>query len=230
MKILNFKNLSFIFIIFCSQYIFSQVTIKKLWHQQVYNDIFAITQSDTINLTNFEPWTNIEEYQVSGDKNYLFIRYKPNNSGKAYRLLLYSLKSLTKIKEIIPGFGGLFEWNENNQIIHIWGCGSNCGNCRIYDINLQEIFYTFSTGGFKLSPDKNKLVQFHMWGNKLFVLNLESIDKQRSVESYYYKLPKGNLWDNFKFIDNQTIQISGKIIDLRKIEWKRIKEVNYEVR
>ena len=212
---------------FC-QFSIAQIEIKRIWHDQVYNDIFIIKQSDTINLTKFKSWTEIVDYQLSLDSNYVFVRYKPNKPKTAYRLALYNTKDYKKIIEIIPGYGGTFSWNSNNQITHIWGCGTNCINLRVYNIHLEEILYTLSSGGFKLSPDKNIVVQFNMEGNKIWIFDLKTIDEKYSVNTCIININHEYQWQDFQFIDNYNILISGKAkteIDLSDVKWKRMKTI-----
>src|SRR5690606_24401759 len=95
--------------------------------------------------------------------------------GKSYLLSVYDLKTLREVKTKAPSFGGFFQWNGHHQIIHQWGCGTNCANFRIYDLQLNELFFTLSSGGFLLSPDYNYLIQFSFSGKRMWVCKLTGL-------------------------------------------------------
>jgi hypothetical protein len=204
----------------------AQVRVINKDHHQVYDDIFVIKEKDTINLTKFKAWESIVGYEVSPDGNYCFVRHKPNKKNTSYRLTLYNLKTLHKIKEIIPGFGGDFEWTMNSQIIHRWGCGTNCANVELYDLQLKEIFYTLSSGGFKYSPLKSFLVQFSMNGDSIWVYDLRSL-KRNSIPKTFTTAIEGNYpWDGFQFFGESFITILSagglnvlKSINLNNVKW-----------
>ena len=80
----------------------SVVKVEKRFHNQVYYDVFLTNEKETINLTKFDPWTEIVDYQLSNDSAYLFVRYKPNVRNAAYQLALFNLKDYRKVNEIIP--------------------------------------------------------------------------------------------------------------------------------
>ena len=143
-------------------------------HNRALYDVYVTKNGKDYNLTNFAQWENIEDLKISFDKKYFFFRHKPAK-GKSYRLALYNFKNLNKFVEMTPGFGGVFEWNGLNQIIHTWGCGTNCTNLRIYDINLKKIFFSLSSGGFKLSPKKDIVIQYSMRGNKFWLFDLRTL-------------------------------------------------------
>jgi len=221
-------SLSFFIIFMMTGYTsVSQISIERKWHKQVYNDIFFLKQNDTINLTRFRPWENIVSYAISPDSNYCFVRHKPEKGSKAYLLTLYNLNTLQKTNQIVPGFGGDFEWNHNLQIIHQWGCGTNCSPLVVYDLQLRKIFNTLSTGGFKYSPHKNYIVQFSMSGDEIRVYDLNSLTKKSSLLTYHKKFNFSIEWEDFEFLNEQEIHISSvnklypsQSIHLSTVSWK----------
>ena len=130
---------------------------------------------------------------------YFFFRHK-SPKDKAFRLSLYSVANFRKLATITPGFGGNFEWNDLNQIIHGWGCGTNCSNLRVYNLKLNELFYTLSSGGFILSPKKDIVIQIDMFGNRFWIYDLKTIDKNgvRGVSEIIEP-------DSTRFIDSYDI-------------------------
>ncbi|MDC1285334.1 hypothetical protein N8Z33_01460 [Flavobacteriaceae bacterium] len=209
----------------------SVVKVEKRFHNQVYYDVFLTNEKETINLTKFDPWTEIVDYQLSNDSAYLFVRYKPNVRNAAYRLALFNLKDYRKVNEIIPGLGGIFEWNTNNQILHSSSCGTNCGGFRVYDLKLKKVLETFSSGGYKLSPHRNTMIQSSRLGRKFWVYDLTSINESETINTYSKISKQIFYWTNFEFIDNQNILISGIDsiqINLERIEWTRLQTLEID--
>ncbi len=205
--------------------VFSQ--IKKLeirMHKQAYYDVFAYSENnDTINVTQFEPWVEIRDLEVSPDSTYFFYRYK--RKGKTYRLVSYEIKSLKKVSEIIPGFGGSFEWNNINQILHSWGCGTNCANFQVYNSSLKEIFFTLSSSGFIYSPDKTRVAQLNIHYNQIWIFDLSTLNESRIPYGYTQKIKNSINWDIFRFKTNNVIVIDSSTshnIDLVNIQWIRL--------
>ncbi|WP_196892050.1 hypothetical protein [Aureivirga marina] len=183
---------------------FAQKNVSIEFHDNAYYDVFI----GDVNLTNFKPWEQVLDLKVSPDKRYFFFRHK-EDKGKAYKLTLYDFQTQKKIAEITPGFGGSFEWTMNNKIIHRWGCGTNCANFRMYDLSLNEIFFTLSSGGFLESPKKDILVQFGMRGKDFWIFDLRSIQEDQSVKIFHKKFSERdemNIW-SLKFDSNYSFSL-----------------------
>tara|TARA_R110002111_G_scaffold243685_1_gene305695 strand:- start:18 stop:701 length:684 start_codon:yes stop_codon:yes gene_type:complete len=205
--------------------VFSQ--IKKLeirMHNKAFYDVFAYSDNnDTINVTQFDPWVELRDLKVSPDSTYFFYRYK--TEGKAYRLVTVNLKSLKKVSEIIPGYGGDFEWNLNNQILHRWGCGTNCANFRVYNSNLEEIFFTLSSGGFIYSPDKTRVAQFNMQYDRIWIFDLNTLNENKIPFGYTQEIKYDINGDYYKFKTNDVIVIDSRPshnINLVNIQWVKL--------
>ncbi|MCT4639472.1 MAG: hypothetical protein N4A72_17335 [Bacteroidales bacterium] len=201
--------------------------VKKLeirMHNGAYYDLFAYSNNnDTINITQFEPWVEVRDLIVSPDSTYFFYRYK--REGKAYRLVTYKLESLKKVSEVIPGFGGHFEWNIRNQILHSWGCGTNCANLRVYNSALKEIFFTLSSCGFIYSADKTRVAQLSMLADQIWIFDLNTLNKNKIPNGYTKKINHNLNWDYYKFSTNDEIvidSIPSHNIDLTKIKWVKL--------
>lgn len=210
-------------------------SVNIQFHHGAYYDVFVQQEGKKINLTRFKSWERIKDLKVSPDKKYFFFRHKADKGG-AFRMTMYDFKSLKKIAEIVPGFGGDFEWNSQNQILHSWGCGTNCSNLRVYNSKLKEIFYTLSTGGFEYSPQKNVIVQMSMNLKKFWVFDLGNLNNG-SVKGFQDTLgftsqgERFYLW-SLKFADDYTFQIyppenstSTEVLkyDLNQLKWTTIK-------
>jgi protease II len=209
-------------LIFVNGLCLGQVTVHQSWHRQIYHDVFIIKDGDTVNLTKFDSWQEIVGFALSPDSNYCFVRHKPNTKNTSYRLTLYNARTKRLVKEIIPGYGGIFLWNNNHQIIHYWGCGTNCSNLRVYDLNLKEIFFAPSTGGFKLSPEKNFVVQLSMTGKKIWVFDLISLKKSSSPLTFSTVIDFDYDWQDLQFSTEYELVFLNRtstIINLKAVDW-----------
>lgn len=204
--------------------------IEVKMHHGAYYDLFANEK----NITHFPPWQNIDKPNFSFDSSYFFIRHKAD-SGGAYRLRLYQTYPLKQMAEIVPGYGGSFEWNANNQIIHHWGCGSNCSPLAVYNLELNQLLYTISSGGFVFNPDLTAIVERDQIGHECWIYNLDSLalNKPHSYNHQYELLDSINNirmdeW-SLQFLDNQKLEISSPegfkpkkvmVIDLKQLSFK----------
>lgn len=170
-----------------------KTTLEIKMHKGAYYDVFAYKNNDTINITNFKPWIEIQGLKINKDSSLFFFRYK--EKGKAYRLVTYNLKTLEKIAESVPGYGGMFEWNSKDYIVHSWGCGTNCANLKIYDKQLTEQFFTLSSGGFIFLCNYDYVVQVGFHEKRLWFISLSSFE---SSKAYIYASPKENSLIEYK--------------------------------
>jgi len=173
------KKLQLISILFFAPLILlgQKKEVKIKFHHGAYYDVFVIEDGKETNLTDFDQWTVVEDLEISKDKKYFFFRHKPAKA-KAYKLTVYDLENVSEMGEIVPGYGGTFGWNELNQIIHWWGCGTNCSNLRVYDPFLEEQFFALSSGGFMFSPNKNFVFQFNMYSSRFWLFDLNTIEDE----------------------------------------------------
>jgi len=198
-------------------------SVKIKLHRGALYDVFSYLENgDSVNLTQFkEPWVDITNLTLSPDSSLFFFRYK--KLGKAYRLALYDFQTFEKLDVIVPGFGGSFEWNSNNQIIHRWGCGTNCANLRVYNSALKEIFFTLSSGGFELSPDKTLVSQFSMHFDRIWIFDLNTLNRHSIPMGYTQSIDHPIDWDYFSFRSNELIildHLPAHNIKLRFVEWR----------
>lgn len=168
----------------CSQ----NLKIEASTHLGNLQDIFIHKNGTDVQVTQFDPWESIQDISISPDSQYFFFRHK-SQRGKSWYLSLYDIHSLKKLASIIPGFGGSFSWNENHQIIHFWGCGTNCSNLIVYDLNLDITHDLGSSGGFIFSPKKDIMVQLSMDGTSFLLWDLRKPqgNEQLAFEGEIYR-------------------------------------------
>ena len=214
-----------------------QVDVKFNYHRGSYKgsyyDVIVTQNGKTYNLTFFKPWEEITNVLLSPDNNYLLVRHRPQH-GRYYLWSLYDLRTRRLIKRIPPNAGGDIAWNKNMQIIHRWGCGTNCAPLAVYDNKLKKIFYTLSSGGYATSPDGNYIVQFAMHEDEMWVYDLASLKTGKYPKTYHalvdtsYAIWNLNSDEHAAFISNNKFRMvkrSGSrqplVIDLTKVKWKR---------
>lgn len=184
---------------------------KVILHDGAYYDaIWVSDEGDTVYLTNFGPYVNVNTLTISPDSNFFFFRYK--EKGESYRLVVHDFNTGKKIAETIPGFGGVFEWNPANNIVHHWGCGTNCSNLQVYDINLKVVFFTLSSGGFEFSADNTFVAQRSMAGDRIWVFDLTKIGGQGETVGFVHKIDFELNWDIYGFKGNDWLVFNDNFI------------------
>jgi hypothetical protein len=191
------------------------ITVVKESHSQICHDVFIVSDTQKVNITNFKPYETIRDYQLSLDNNYLFVWHRPDKQ-RALKLSTYDVNTFKKIAIIKPGFGGKIHWNSQNQLVHDWGCGTNCHQIQVYDLQLNTILSIGTTGGYKFNDSKDIVVTFTMDGTELELYNLRSIkdyytntNTWQTTEGYHikkYKLKTG--FDKYTF-DSKYFRFVG---------------------
>ena len=104
----------------------------------INKQIYLKNDTSIIQISKFDNWEIIEDISISKNDSFLLIFHKPDKN-RYHKLSLMKMDSFSIIKSIEPGFGGRYFWTNQNNILHIWGCGSPCKVFRIYDLNLNVI-------------------------------------------------------------------------------------------
>ena len=69
----------------------------------------------------------------------MLLVYHKKNNAIAFEISVFDVMTKSLKVSIFPGYGGILNWTANNNILHEWGCGSECVNFKIYDSNLNVI-------------------------------------------------------------------------------------------
>jgi hypothetical protein len=200
---------------------------KRGSYKGCYYDVVVSKNNRQYNISMFHPWEDVVNVLLSPDEHYLLVRHKPQ-SGNAYLLSVYDITTLKLVRRLAPGYGGSFVWNNRHQIIHQWGCGTNCSNFRIYDLQLNELFFSPSSGGFLISDNYNYLVQFSMHGDKMWVFDLRQINHRQKPLVFECHIDSMFNTEHIKFVsDNKIVmesnnsRLPNQYIDLNKVKWKQ---------
>ncbi len=84
-----------------------------------------------VNLTNFSHTHHIYAYEKSHDQKYVFVWHEDYPPRV---LSIYDIHEMKLVKNLSLGFGGEVKWNHENNIVHVYGCGSGCMSARILNI------------------------------------------------------------------------------------------------
>jgi hypothetical protein len=95
-----------------------------------------------VNLTNFSNPHHIYAYEMSPDQKFVFVWHEDNTPRV---LSIFDLQEMKLVKNLSLGFGGDVEWNQENNIVHVYGCGSGCMEARVLNID----------GSYKFAYDSN---------------------------------------------------------------------------
>jgi hypothetical protein len=132
--------------------------LKIIEEKTNIKDIFYFINGKWTNLTNYKSPNHIYDYRISPDGNYAFIwhmEYSP-------RLLsIYGLSKLVLLKELKLGFGGELKWTTDNNIVHVYGCGSGCTTAKVIDRE-GEILFEIGGSPVEVSPSGRYLLFFTM--------------------------------------------------------------------
>jgi len=74
----------------------------------------------------------VQATEVSSDGRTAFVWYY--SSRPPLQLAIYDLRSMQRTARFAPGFGGEIHFTPAGNIVHRWGCGSNCHELALYDL------------------------------------------------------------------------------------------------
>jgi len=169
------------------------------------NQIYIKRDKILRKITKYKPFERIDYIQLSLDGSLLLVYHRENN-GKAYQISVYDMKSLSKINSIFPGYGGTLLWTVNNNIFHIWGCGSDCGNFRIYDKELN-IIKEISGNCFSDFIKQNIIVSIPCTGADKGIFNIYSLDSGNIIKTVDYSDKYGEYYCDGLEILNGKIKV-----------------------
>ncbi len=162
-------------------------------------------------ITQFNYWEEVLALRLSQDERFLLIYHKTNNeSGRNFTTI--NLESRQTIATAKPGYGGRFEWTRNNNIIHIWGCGSPCSCFQLLDKDLNNITEYCETG-FQAFIENDMLIALPLMSVQNGVFNIWSLKNGRLLDTVNFADQHGEYvcWD----IESTE---NGLLVDLRKID------------
>jgi hypothetical protein len=107
-------------------------------------------------LTSFGRVQEIHEAEVSPDGRWLLVWHHELPPRK---LTVYVLPDKTVAADFAPGYGGSLGWTAANEILHYWGCGTECTSYALYRHDGEQVLGGVATA-MDLSPGGDLLVEF----------------------------------------------------------------------
>jgi len=126
--------------ILCSENTPSSKADKGLKMIEAMNQIknIVVWKDDKwVNLTNFSHPHHIYAYETSHDQKYVFVWHEDYPPRV---LSIFDLQEMKLIKNLSLGFGGDVKWNQENNIVHVYGCGSGCMAAKMLNIEGTTLF------------------------------------------------------------------------------------------
>ncbi|MEW6571974.1 MAG: hypothetical protein AB1390_12550 [Nitrospirota bacterium] len=142
----------------------------KIVEKNHVKNVFFLKNNEWLNLTNFSNPHHIYDYQISPDEKHAFVwhmDYPPRI------LSIYDLEEFTLVKDLTLKAGGNIRWNNENNLIHTYGCGSGCMVAHVLNIKGKTLF-SIDNSPIEISPSGRYLAAYTVsWVGKQ---NLELYD------------------------------------------------------
>jgi hypothetical protein len=90
-----------------------------------------------VNLTNFSHPHHIYAYEKSHDQKYIFVWHEDYPPRV---LSIFDLQEMKLVKNLFLGFGGDVKWNQENNIVHVYRCGSGCMAAKMLNLEGDTLF------------------------------------------------------------------------------------------
>jgi hypothetical protein len=145
--------------VFCSEDIASPLandTLKIIEAENHTRNVFVWKEDTWQNLTNFRNPHYIYAHEISDDRKYAFVWHEDHPPRT---LSIYDLQKMKLVRNLKLGFGGDVKWNQENNIVHVYGCGSGCMAARLLNIE-WKILFEIAGSPIDISPSGRYLVIF----------------------------------------------------------------------
>lgn len=145
--------------------------VKRLWG---IGEVRIVHAGRSRTLERFSTPHDVKAAEISPNQKLAFVWH--SGERPPLRLSIYDLERETRLVEFSPGFGGELHFTPRGNIVHTWGCGSNCHSFKVYDARGREIVGAV-TAGLELSPDRTSLLTFPSFigaGEPLGLYDLET--------------------------------------------------------
>jgi hypothetical protein len=182
--------------------------VKLVGDEGKRRNLYHFSKGRWVNVTRFENRQSIFDYGVSPDGRYLFAWHMDVSPR---RVSIYDLDHEGKrIGRFAPGFGGFVCWNAQNHLVHIFGCGSGCNICKVYD-RQGRVLFELGERRMEISPSGRYLAALPNTG---------------APEVAIYDLHEAN--DRSGLISTTPMWNVGWIAILDDIEWQEERSVTFD--
>lgn len=128
--------------------------VMRLW---AVGEVRVVEGARSRTLERFATPQQVQAAEISPDHRRAFVWH--HGDRPPLHLSIYDLERTAKLVEFSPGFGGELHFTPRSNIIHTWGCGSNCHSFAVYDVQGRTVVNGVSAG-IEVSADQKLLLTF----------------------------------------------------------------------
>lgn len=156
-----------VFALFCSNASAAETArsklrlVNKLWGT---GEVRVVTGRHERVLARYAKPIGVEATEISPDGRWAFVWYRA--ARPPLQLAIYDLRSTRRTARFAPGFGGEMHFTPKGNIVHTWGCGTNCAVFALYDVHGKKLRVVVSSR-IDVSPSR----RFVMTGPSLYAAN-----------------------------------------------------------
>lgn len=132
--------------------------VKRLWGT---GEVHLVKGHRDRLLERYREPISVESTELSLDGRLAFVWYREGRLP--LQVAIYDLRSMRRTARFSPGFGGELHFTPGGNIVHRWGCGTNCAELAVYDVHGKAILNAGGSG-VEISPTR----RFAVNGPSLF--------------------------------------------------------------
>lgn len=158
--------------------------VKRLWGT---GEVRLVEGGRERPLERYREPISVVATEISPDGRWAFVWHSP--ARPPLQLAIYDLRTMRRTARFAPGFGGEMHFTPGGNLVHRWGCGTNCAQLAVYDVHGKTLLSTGGSG-VEVSPTQ----RFAVTGPSLFAAEepavIYDLDAGRSV--YKRDRPRGD--------------------------------------
>jgi len=158
--------------------------VKRLWGT---GEVRLVDGGHERLLERYPEPISVQATEVSPDGHWAFVWYY--TARPPLQLSIYDLRTMRRTARFAPSRGGEMHFTPGGNIVHDWGCGTNCAVFALYDV-LGKKLLTVGSSGIDISPTR----RFALTAPSLFAADepvvVYDLDAGRKV--YTGGLPRGD--------------------------------------
>lgn len=176
--------------------------VKHLW---AVGEVRVVEGTRSRTLERFATPHQVQAAEISPDHRRAFVWH--HGDRPPLHLSIYDLERTAKLVEFSPGFGGELHFTPRSNIVHTWGCGSNCHSFAVYDVQGRTVVNGVSAG-VEVSADRKLLLTFPSFIGASEPIVLYDLDTGKQTFSSGAALKGLFVVEAIKWLRNGRIEIS----------------------
>jgi hypothetical protein len=179
--------------------------VRLVHHLWGVGEVQVVEGGHPRSLERFAEPQSVKASETSGDGRFAFVWHRGSRPG--LRLGIYDLRSASKTAEFAPGFGGDLHFTPGDNLVHSWGCGTNCANFAVYDPRGRRLLADVSSG-VDISPSRRFVVTYPSLFASTEPVVLYDADSARVVFESARSLEGSFLVDELRWDEpRQTVEV-----------------------